>query len=213
MVAMQASEPVRAASSGTGSPSVLILQSNSIGSADQTTLTNTPNVASAATDLDASPNFGNFVGFGAYVFRADARPSVSGNINGIEGYARGTGVGVLGDGSGGIGVQGAAATGLGASFGGGVAPLRLVPGPLASSALTSTGHHEGELYVTSDHLLFFFDGTHWRQMLLAPLPGTTPTLPNGPARGTPPPVSGAARAGTQEVTATPGMPPAPSARP
>jgi hypothetical protein len=116
-------------------------------------------------------------------------------------------------GAGGIALQGVSTNGLGASVQGGLAPLRLVPGILAASALTPTGHQVGELYLTSDNQLFLFDGSHWRQVLLSPLPGTTTTVGPPPKRGTPPRVSGAASAGTQGETVTSGVQPAPPTRP
>jgi hypothetical protein len=70
-------------------------------------------------------------------------------------------------GTGGIGVKGTATKGLGASFQGGIAPLRLVPGTLSARTLTAAGHQAGELYMTSDNRLFLFDGTNWREVLLA----------------------------------------------
>jgi hypothetical protein len=70
-------------------------------------------------------------------------------------------------GANGIGVQGQSTVGLGGSFQGGTAPLRLVPGSQSARTLTATGHQAGEVYVTSDNLLFFFDGTNWREVVLA----------------------------------------------
>lgn len=81
-----------------------------------------------------------------------------------------------------VAVQGTATNGIAGSFQGGTAPLRLVPGPLTSRGLSAIGHQAGELYVTSDHLLFFFDGSQWRQVQLTATtttitPTPTPTVP------------------------------------
>jgi hypothetical protein len=122
-------------------------------------------------------------------------------------------VGVYGSGGAGTGVYGVSSGGLGAAFTGGVAPLRLVPNATPAAALTASGHQAGELYVTSDNLLYFCDGTHWRQVLLAPLPGTTPTLPPGPPRVNPPAAGTQGSAGTQEGTAMPTVPTVPPPRP
>lgn len=90
--------------------------------------------------------------------------------------------GVHGDGSGGgIGVYGSASNGTGGSFQGGVAPLRLVPGSLSARSLTASGHKVGELYVTSDARLFFFDRNAWREILLAGQPGISPAPASRPS--------------------------------
>jgi hypothetical protein len=123
---------------------------------------------------------------------------------GVRGVATGGGIGVVGSvpststaanavavqgsnqsqGAGGIGVQGASGNGLGGSFQGGLAPLRLVPGVLNETALAPAGHQAGELYVTADNHLFFFDGSAWRQVLLTPLPSNLP--PQRPPQPPPP---------------------------
>jgi hypothetical protein len=136
-----------------------------------------------------------------------ANGSTATNTVGLKGTNSSTGAG-------GIGVQGTADHGLGGSFQGELAPLRLVPGGLASPALTTLGHQAGELYVTSDNLLYFFDGTAWKQIFFgAPAAFVPPPSGSPPTRGTPPPVSGPANAGTQEVRATITGQPAPPARP
>lgn len=122
--------------------------------------------------------------------------------------ASGTGIGVLGVGeaggvigqsSSGIGVQGMAGAGIGASFQGRTAPVRLVPGASAASGLSASGHQAGEMYVTSDKQLCFFDGTTWYQVLLAPV-----------GRGAPP--AAAPRPSGASTTTQP-VPPAPPSRP
>ena len=59
-------------------------------------------------------------------------------------------------------------------FTGGAAPLRLIPGGGVATALTATGHVAGEIYVSSDMQLCFFDGTTWYQVVLAPVGRGTP---------------------------------------
>jgi hypothetical protein len=97
----------------------------------------------------------------------------------------------------GIGVKGTSTNGVGASFQGGVAPLRLVPGTSAATGLSASGHQAGELYVTSDRQLCYFDGTTWYQVMLAsvgravppaaaPRPSTAGTA-TGPVQPVPPP--------------------------
>jgi hypothetical protein len=80
-------------------------------------------------------------------------------------------------GAGGIGVKGACNNGLGASFQGGIAPLRLVPGANAATGLPGVGHQAGELYVTSDKQLCYFDGATWYTVLLAPVGRGVPPAP------------------------------------
>jgi hypothetical protein len=133
-------------------------------------------------------------------------------VYGLASAADGTGVSGVHQAQG-IGVSGQSESGVGGAFQGGLAPLRIMPGPLAATGLTATGHQAGEVYMTSDHLLSFFDGSHWRQVLLSPLPGTTTTVGPPPTRGTPPPVSGPASAGTQGETVPAGVQPVPPARP
>ncbi len=105
----------------------------------------------------------------------------------------------LATGAGGIGVAGASANGLGGSFQGGLAPIRLVPGALSARTLGASGHQAGEMYLTSDSRLFLFDGTNWREVLLGP-----------PGAGSPPPP--AARPSSASTTTQP-VPPAPPPRP
>jgi hypothetical protein len=129
--------------------------------------------------------------------------------------------------SGSVGVLGNATNGIGGSFQGGTAALRLVPGTLASTALTATGHQAGELYVTSDHLLFFFDGTQWRQLQLGGttttstptptptvptptvIPGSTPTTLSGSPNPIPPGRSAATQQSKQAAIPNSPMPPSP----
>jgi hypothetical protein len=97
---------------------------------------------------------------------------------GVRGSVKNTGYGVYGkavngfamfgtvSGSG-VGVHGESASGTGGTFQGGLAPLRLIPGALSARTLTTAGHQAGELYMTSDNRLFLFDGTNWREVLLA----------------------------------------------
>jgi hypothetical protein len=261
-MAQRPSQPV-AATSGGGDQGSLALGSNPWYVAGSLAA-NTAAVSSAPTVIQASPNYGNFVGHNGadhVLFAVDARPNTAGDyyvtyVDGIRAYAFGSGsgvsgvgstgvfgsgtttgisgngvtgvegigsstgvegtggqVGVRGTGANNIGVQGIATRGVGGWFQGSAASVRLVPGTLASTALTTTGHQAGEMYVTSENLLYFFDGTHWRQVLLAPLPGTITTTGTPPTRGTPPPVRGAASGGTQEGTATPAVPPAAVTRP
>jgi hypothetical protein len=80
----------------------------------------------------------------------------------------------------GVGIRGTSSTGIGGSFQGGLAPLRLVPGPATSATLAPTGHQTGEFYVTSDRHVLFFDGTAWRQFLFAPSPSNPPPQPPPP---------------------------------
>jgi hypothetical protein len=105
--------PGASALSGTGSPGALVLESNSRGSQDQIGGTNTPNLASAATDLDATPNFGNYVAYGRYVFGVDATPSQIGNIDAIHAAGQGIGTGVAASSDSGVGVSGTSARGVG----------------------------------------------------------------------------------------------------
>jgi hypothetical protein len=109
------------------------------------------------------------------VSSAPSKPGVYGTS-----LASGTGIGVLGAGdaagvigqsSSGIGVQGMASAGIGASFQGRTAPVRLVPGASAASGLSASGHQAGEMYVTSDKQLCYFDGATWYTVLLAPVGG------------------------------------------
>jgi hypothetical protein len=125
---------------------------------------------------------GNFVGlYGTSNFtavRGDIPPVALANSTAVNGTNQAT----L---SGSVGVLGNATNGIGGSFQGGTAPLRLVPGALASTALSATGHQAGEIYVTSDRLLYFFDGTQWRQVQLGAsttttTPTPTPTVTPGP---------------------------------
>lgn len=86
---------------------------------------------------------------------------------GVYGNNTTNGTAVRGDGTAGTGVVGTSTSGLGASFQGGLGPLRLVPGTASARTLAAAGHQVGELYVTSDARVFFFDGANWREVLLA----------------------------------------------
>jgi hypothetical protein len=119
---------------------------------------------------------------------------------------------------GGVGVLGVATNGIGESFQGGTAPLRLVPGALASTAITAAGHQAGEIYVTSDHLLYFFDGAQWRQVKLGAGQQTngTPTPTPTPAAPTPTVPPGLTPTPSRSPTPVPGTPnpiPAPRSSP
>jgi hypothetical protein len=48
------------------------------------------------------------------------------------------------------------------------------------TALSATGHQASECRVTSDRLLFFFDGTDWRRVPFSPLPSHAPASPPAP---------------------------------
>ena len=109
--------PSASASSGAGDQGPLVLGSNNLGVAGPpVSSSNTANVSSVATDLEASPNYGNYdAAFGAYVFSVDATKSVSGNIDGIHASARGTGVGLKAASQSGVALRGESdsATGTG----------------------------------------------------------------------------------------------------
>lgn len=122
-------------------------------------------------------------------FPIGVRGSVGNTGYGIYGKA-GAGFAVFGTVSGsGVGVHGESATGTGGTFQGGLAPLRLIPGALSARTLTTAGHLAGELYMTSDNLLFLFDGTNWRQVLLAaPDAGVPPAATARSSGGTTQPV-------------------------
>jgi hypothetical protein len=110
--------PGASAASGNGPQGALNLGSNSLGSAGVSGQ-DTPNVSSAATDLDASPNFGNYAAYGRYVFSVDATPSQIGGIDAIHAAGQGTGSGVIATSE-----QGAALVGeTGAAQGAGVYAL------------------------------------------------------------------------------------------
>jgi hypothetical protein len=66
----------------------------------------------------------------------------------------GEGVGVYGTSENNIGVWGQSEQSYGASFQGGLAPLRLVPSNTAGPPTTGT-HNMGELYVDSQGVLYF----------------------------------------------------------
>jgi hypothetical protein len=122
---------------------------------------------------------------------------VIGRVGVLEANGRSNTVAVYGQnaatGAGGIGVQGTCSNGLGGSFQGGVAPVRLVPGSQSARTLSAVGHQAGELYFTSDNRLFVFDGTNWREVLLA-----------APGSGVPP--AAAARASSAGTATTPVQP-------
>lgn len=142
IVAKQASQPA-AALSGGGDQFPLNLGSNPWYKAgfDPQTNPNQPAISSAPTVIQASVNFGNFVGENGadpVVFEIGARPANVGNIDGIYAFARGggtamkasgfvgvdatgNGIGVMG--TGGVGVVGNGiqeVIGVGGSFGVGV---------------------------------------------------------------------------------------------
>jgi hypothetical protein len=99
IVAKLAQAPVLAASGG-GDQGFLALGSNPWYTAGIPPGPNNPAISSAPTVIQASPNFGNFVGQnGADVvlFEVDARPS-SGTIDAIFGLTDGSGYGVFGSG-------------------------------------------------------------------------------------------------------------------
>ena len=108
LVAKRSEAPVQA-SSGTGDQGFLALGSNPwyiAGLAGP----NTPAVSSAPTVIQASPNFGNFVGGNGadpVLFQVDARPS-GGIVDAIMGVTDGSGYGVYGSGS--LGVFGVGST-------------------------------------------------------------------------------------------------------
>lgn len=112
ILAKQTAEPVGATSGG-GGQGALILGSNPFGTPAGPG--NTANVSSVATVLQATPNFGNYTGYGASVFAADASPAVSGDITGLVGTGRGAGTGVYGVAGlpNGVGVIGTGVTGTG----------------------------------------------------------------------------------------------------
>jgi hypothetical protein len=130
-------------------------------------------------------NSTNFVGVRGF---SDNHYGVHGTGGiGVYGNNTANGVAIQVDGTGGPGVVGTSATGFGAAFQGGLAPLRLVRGVLPVHALSAAGHQAGALYVTSDNVLSFFDGTAWRQVLLTPLPSNA-----SPPQPLPPPPTGSA---------------------
>ena len=118
-----ADAPRVAAITGGGDQGFLALGSNPWYVAG-TNAVNTAAISSAPTVVQASGNFGNFLGTNGgrpVVFRADASPAVGGSINGIEGVGSGSGSGVFGTSSNGNGVFGTYGTGAPAyTYGGGV---------------------------------------------------------------------------------------------
>lgn len=102
-----------------------------------------------------------------------ASPVTAPNTIAVQAINQSTGTGT-------IGVLGQAPSSIGGSFAGGIAPLRLVPGTQSARMLNGAGHQAGELYLTSDARLYFFDGTNWREVLLA-APGSA-VPPAAPAR-------------------------------
>ena len=141
-------------------------------------------------------------GFGVYgnVGNGTGVYGVATGGNGVGGVTNG-GAGVSGSATGGTGVVGVSTSGLGALLQGGRAPLRLAPGPVAAANLAAAGHQAGELYVTSDYRIFFFDGTVWQELAFV-----QPVV-----RGNPPPAP-AARASGSSVAPTP-VQPIPPGRP
>lgn len=100
-------EPV-AATSGSGTQGPLVMGSNPIFNPDGAA--NRPNVSSVMTTLQASPNFGNFVGNNnRSILQIDGRPAGSANIVGIEAFSRGDAAAVVATGHAGssfsVGVQ------------------------------------------------------------------------------------------------------------
>jgi hypothetical protein len=137
------------------------------------------------------------------VSSAAGKPGVYGTSlssgTGIGVLGVGDAAGVIGQSSSGIGVQGMAGAGIGASFQGRTAPVRLVPGASAATGLSASGHQAGELYVTSDKQFCYFDGTTWYMVVLAPV-----------GRGVPPAV---APRPSSASTATGPVQPIPQPRP
>jgi hypothetical protein len=115
-------------------------------------------------------------------FPMGVRGSVKDTGYAIYGKA-GNGFGVFGTATSyGVGVHGESTNGTGGTFQGGLAPLRLIPGTLSARTLTTSGHLAGELYMTSDNRLFLFDGTNWREVLLAaPGSGVPPATASRPS--------------------------------
>ncbi|MGI8689441.1 MAG: hypothetical protein ACR2M3_12775 [Thermomicrobiales bacterium] len=110
MVAKQASQPV-AAYSGGGDQGPFTLGSNPWYIAGSPTA-NTAATSSAPTVLQATPNYGNFLGENhadTVLFEVDATTSASGNIDGIFSLGHGIGTGVRGAGY--VGVHGTSTTG------------------------------------------------------------------------------------------------------
>src|SRR3954453_4530371 len=107
LVAKQAAQPV-AAIAGGGDEGALVLASNPWYkvTGDHS---NTPNQSSIGPLLQATPNFQNYIGFNgveAVVLKVDASTAGGGNIDGVEGYGKGTGSGVYGYSATGRGVYG-----------------------------------------------------------------------------------------------------------
>lgn len=91
LVAAKTSEPVGATSGG-GDQGVLNLGSNPWYNAGYLTPC-TPAVSAAPTVIQASPNYGNYIGYNGadpVVFEVDARPAASGTIDGIYAFGRGS---------------------------------------------------------------------------------------------------------------------------
>jgi hypothetical protein len=124
-MAQRASQPV-AATSGGGDQGSLALGSNP-WYVSGSLAANTAAVSSAPTVIQASPNYGNFVGRNGadhVLFAVDARPNTAGDyyvgyVDGIRAYAFGSGSGVSGVGSTGVsgsgtttGISGTGVTGV-----------------------------------------------------------------------------------------------------
>ncbi|MCU1396265.1 MAG: N-acetylmuramoyl-L-alanine amidase [Ilumatobacteraceae bacterium] len=160
--------PVFAAAGG-GDQGNFVLGSNPTYKAAQNT-SNTANVSSVATTLQASANFNNFVGGTniSAVLQIDARPS-AGDISAIQALGRGLAPAVVGTGG-----------GYGGAFSGSLAPLVLSAGATAG-APTAGPHSAGELYVDSAGALFYCttagDGGTWVELsaVSGPVFHTLPT--------------------------------------
>jgi hypothetical protein len=114
IAAKQGGQPV-AATSGGGDQGPLNLGSNPWYTAGVPLGPNTAAVSSAPTVIQASANFGNYLGGNGadrVVFEVDARTSVAGSINGVNSFASGSsGIGVYSSGPY-VGVWGTGSTGV-----------------------------------------------------------------------------------------------------
>jgi hypothetical protein len=67
-------------------------------------------------------------------------------------------------------------------------PLVVNTGHVAGTALSAASHQVGTRFVTSDRLLYCFDGAAWRRVLFSPIlsnaPPSTPSSPAPPAGAT-----------------------------
>jgi hypothetical protein len=184
-------QDVALAASGGGDQGPLNLGSNNFYKASAPN-TNVAAVSSVATSIEASPNFGNYIGPDPinYVLGADARPA-GGSVDGLRGFGTGGAAGVSAVGAeGGFGVLASAGVGvqaIGNTYGvralsnsgygmystGALAPLRLGPGSFAGAPTTGT-HNSGEFVVDNTGRLFFCrvggaPGT-WAELTATPSP-------------------------------------------